>query len=280
MANEKISQLPTVSSALLTDAIPAVQAGVTVRESLQQIVTLANANLVLANAGTPQGTLAGTVRQLCFDTTNFALYVCSSTGSASTAVWKYIGQPLLPTAQGGTGVASPTTHTLPVAAGSSAMSFVGPLTNGQLLIGSTGANPSAANITAGSNISITNGAGSITIAATGSASFSWTDVTGTTQTMVADNGYVPDNAGLVTLTLPVTAAFGTRLAIVGNGAGGWRIAQNASQNIKVGSVSTTTGTGGSVSSTNRYDSIELLCTVANTTWVTLSAPQSSGLTIV
>ena len=38
------------------------------------------------------------------------------------------------------------------------------LTNGQLLIGSTGSAPVVANLTAGSGISITNGAGSITIA--------------------------------------------------------------------------------------------------------------------
>ena len=44
------------------------------------------------------------------------------------------------------------------------------MTNGQLLIGSTGADPVAAAITAGSGITVTNAAGSITIAATGSGS--------------------------------------------------------------------------------------------------------------
>jgi len=43
------------------------------------------------------------------------------------------------------------------------------LTNGQLLIGSTGNNAVASTITAGSGISVTNGAGSITVAATGAA---------------------------------------------------------------------------------------------------------------
>jgi len=42
-------------------------------------------------------------------------------------------------------------------------SFVGPLTNGQLLIGSTGAQPVVASLTAGTGITITAGAGSITI---------------------------------------------------------------------------------------------------------------------
>lgn len=44
---------------------------------------------------------------------------------------------------------------------------VGPLTNGQLVVGSTGAAPQAATLTAGSGISISNAAGSVTIAATG-----------------------------------------------------------------------------------------------------------------
>lgn len=46
----------------------------------------------------------------------------------------------------------------------------GPLSNGQLIIGSTNSLPVVSTLTAGSNISITNGAGSITIAATASGS--------------------------------------------------------------------------------------------------------------
>lgn len=44
------------------------------------------------------------------------------------------------------------------------------LTNGQIPIGSTGANPVMATITAGTGISVTNGAGSISIASTGASS--------------------------------------------------------------------------------------------------------------
>ena len=43
-------------------------------------------------------------------------------------------------------------------------------TNGQLLIGSTGVAPVASTLTAGTNVTITNGAGSITIAASGGGS--------------------------------------------------------------------------------------------------------------
>jgi hypothetical protein len=158
-------------------------------------------------------------------------------------------------------------------------SMSGALTNGQLVIGSTGASPVVANLSAGPGISINNTAGGITISGTGSGT-GFTLVTGTTQAMAADAGYVTNNAGVVTLTLPVTAAFGTSQSVVGLGAGGWLIAQNASQSIHVGNQTTTTGVGGSLASTNRYDSIDLLCVVANTTWVAWGAPQSAGLTFV
>jgi len=52
-------------------------------------------------------------------------------------------------------------------AGGGVFGGLGPLTNGQLVIGSTGNAPQAATLTAGSGISIANAAGSITIGATG-----------------------------------------------------------------------------------------------------------------
>lgn len=67
----------------------------------------------------------------------------------------------------GTGTFSAVTVTQysPLVGGAAnAITSLGPLTNGQLLIGSTGANPVAATITPGAGVSITNGAGSITLA--------------------------------------------------------------------------------------------------------------------
>jgi hypothetical protein len=46
------------------------------------------------------------------------------------------------------------------------------LTNGQIIVGSTGATPTAANITAGTNIAVTNGPGSITVGLTGTIAVS------------------------------------------------------------------------------------------------------------
>ncbi|MEW6610867.1 MAG: hypothetical protein AB1352_04575, partial [Patescibacteria group bacterium] len=65
--------------------------------------------------------------------------------------------------KGGTGAATLTQNGILIGGGTSPITAT-TLTNGQLLIGSTGAAPSASTLTAGSGISITNGAGSITIA--------------------------------------------------------------------------------------------------------------------
>src|SRR5579872_6232250 len=112
----------------------------------------------------------------------------------------------------------------------------------------------------------------------------WNVVTGTSQQADVNSGYIANNAGLVTITLPATAPVGTELRVVGLGAGGWRIAQNANQvihwtklgvndpalgggNLTSTATSTTTGTGGHLDSASRYDRARLLCVVANTDWV-------------
>jgi hypothetical protein len=58
--------------------------------------------------------------------------------------------------------------------------------------------------------------------------------------------------------------------VQGKGAGGWKIAQNAGQTIHFGNVDTTTGATGYLASTNRYDSIQLLCITANTDWAIMT----------
>lgn len=126
-----------------------------------------------------------------------------------------------------------------------------------------------ATITAGAGISVTPGANTITIATTNG--IAWTEVTGTTQAMAVDSGYIANNAGLVTLTLPATAVIGDRIRIAGKGAGGWRCGQNAGQTINFGNTATTAGVAGYIDSTNQYDALELLCITADTTWVALSS---------
>ena len=61
------------------------------------------------------------------------------------------------------------------------------------------------------------------------------------------------------------------ITVAGKGAGGWKIAQNASQLIHFGVATTTTGTGGSLASSAQYDVVTMVCSVANTTWTVLSS---------
>lgn len=171
-----------------------------------------------------------------------------------------------------------TNHSLLVGAGTATITNLGVATNGQLPIGSTGADPVLATLTAGAGISITNAAGSITIATTG-AGFTWTDVTGATQTLNVENGYVTDRGGGVAYTLPATASLGDTIIIMGK-LGAWSVAQNANQQILIGSSSSTVGVGGSIASTNVGDSIELVCITAGASTVWRAQSVIGNLTIV
>ena len=288
MATEEMfTSLPTVGTAMMSDIICAVQGyvspsnlGLSVQETLQQVYNLFQANIILFNSGNPNGAVAGTTYQFCWDTLDYILYICTTSGTSSTAVWTIVSSAagVVTPANGGTGVSSPTAHTLPVAEGSSNFNFLGPLTNGQLLIGSTGLDPVPATLTAGTNISLVNAAGSITINSTGLAGFSWNVVSGTSQAMLSNNGYIANNAGLVTLSLPISSAVGDEIDIIGKGAGGWLVQCGAGQTIVLGS--STTSAAGSIASTQAKDSFYMICTVANLEWTIASAPQTAGLTIV
>jgi len=109
--------------------------------------------------------------------------------------------------------------------------------------------------------------------------FTWNHITGVSATLISQNGYVIDNAGLVVLTLPLISNLGDMINIVGKGAGGFTIAQNAGQLIHLGSQVTTIGVAGSISSTNQYDNLILTCITANIEW-TIQAPVSGGFIIV
>jgi hypothetical protein len=160
----------------------------------------------------------------------------------------------------GTFTATTVTQHSPIVGGASnALVSLGPLTNGQLVIGSTGVVPVAAALTQGAGISITNGAGSITIAST--SGLSWSVITAD-QSAASGNGYICNKAGLLTLTLPASPTAGDTFAVTGmNTAVGIRIAQNATQQIFFGTSSTTIGVTGYIESLNIRDSAQLVCSV-------------------
>ena len=178
--------------------------------------------------------------------------------------------------QGGSGVASPTIHGILVAQGASAYSPK-VLNDGELLIGSTGADPVAATLTAGSGINIDNSVpGAITISST-TAGSNWVDQTTSPVTAVADSGYFIDNgATQVVITLPAAPAFGATVRVAGFSAGGWQILPGAGDAIQIGEAAAAT----SVTSANQYDAIELVYGgVTNAMWTMLSGV-SAGFVIV
>ena len=84
----------------------------------------------------------------------------------------------LPVGSGGTGASTLTDGGILLGSGAGAVTALGQATNGQIPIGSTGGDPVLGTITGGSNITVTNGAGTISIAATGLGSGTVTSVGG------------------------------------------------------------------------------------------------------
>ncbi len=136
-------------------------------------------------------------------------------------------------------------------------------------------------ITAGNaGVAITNGngvAGNPTLSVIGSG-FPWTDVTGATQALAVNSGYVTDRGGGVAYTLPATATEGDMIWIAGK-LGLWTVAQNALQQILIGSSSSTIGITGSVAATNVGDCMLLLCTTTGTSTVWRAVNLVGNLTI-
>jgi hypothetical protein len=126
-------------------------------------------SLAVSNATT------STVGVASFNSTNFtvttgavtsnAITVTSGNNITATASWNLGGSVSI-------SVSGTTNHALQLGNASGSLTSLGVATNGQLPIGSTGADPVLATLTPGTGISITNGAGSITIATDGSATLS------------------------------------------------------------------------------------------------------------
>jgi len=155
-------------------------------------------------------------------------------------------------AGGGLGVSSLTAYEL-IAAGTTSTGAVQ-----QIALGTSG------------QVLTSNGAGALASfqTFTPSAMTPYLNETGTTQTMAVNTGYVSNNAGLVTFTPPATCAVGTVFAIAGNGAGGWTIDLTAhTQTINYGNAPATTA----LASANQYDSVEFVCTIANTAFTVVGS---------
>jgi hypothetical protein len=146
------------------------------------------------------------------------------------------------------------------------------LTNGQLMIGNTGNDPSAAVITPGAGISITNAAGSITVAVAGGG-VSWSDTSGTFNA-ASNNGYFLTAAS--TPTLPVSPSEGDICEFIVVAAATMTITGNTGQLIRLGN--TASAAAGTCASGVIGNTIRLVYRSTATTWWADSSVGSWTLT--
>ena len=147
------------------------------------------------------------------------------------------------------------------------------LSAGQILVGTTSGAPAATAINSGAGILVANGSGSITISATGGGT-GWAGIAGTFQAAAINTGYVVINASQTTIVLPTTAPLGSVVRVVGFGAGGWILNPGVGQTIRL--LSTIAPV--SIASAEQYDCIEVVCAIANNTWVVRNFT-STGLVV-
>jgi hypothetical protein len=267
-----ISQLPLILTPTLSDYFPIDNSGSTGRETLNQVMSLFQVsitNLTGLTGAIEQPTFIGDFsgnRNLAFSYTPLAVNYISSTNAVTGS------NPSLS------------------ATGSDAninLAFYGQGTGGLVFLSPTNTvvarfvpNSNTNSFAAGFNFpsltsSVTynfpNESGNIVV-------FTWNNITTTPIQMITDNGYIANNGTSVTFTLPLTSNVGDILEINGNNTN-WIVLQNAGQNINVGTTSTTVGVVGNISSQTLFNSIRLLCVVANTTWNTQCSPEG-GITII
>lgn len=264
-----ISQLPLILVPTLSDYFPIDNSGSTGRETLNQIMSLFQisiTNLTGLTGAIEQPTFIGDLsgnRILAFSyTPNAVNYIADTnavTGSnpsfSATGSDANINLALYGQGSGGLVFLSPTNTVV--------ARFV-PNSN----TNSFAAGFNFPSLTSSVTYNFPNESGNIVV-------FTNNEITAISANMSPDNGYITNNAALVTLTLPVLCPQGAYLEVTGYGGGGWLIAQNAGQQIIVGIQSTTIGVAGSVASQQPSDSIRLLCVVANTVFTTQGKPQGT-----
>ena len=144
----------------------------------------------------------------------------------------------LTVANGGTGATTLTDGGILLGSGTSAITATAQPTNGQLLIGSTGVDPVLATLTEGTNISITNAAGSITINANGGGQFvnvTLLDNTDSIYTVLSTDYYLSCDVSADVLVIDLPDAGNAGRVVIVKDSGG----DAATNNI---TVTTVTGT--------------------------------------
>jgi len=113
----------------------------------------------------------------------------------------------------------------------------------------------------------------------GGGGLTFNTVTGSTQAMATDNIYYSTYAGTCVMTLPASAAAGKEIEVMTDASHVIQIAQNSGQLIYYAAQNgvsqvTTTGTGGSLITTDPNTTLKLRCIVTDTTWSVVYANNS------
>lgn len=143
---------------------------------------------------------------------NGALVNSSVTINSGNNITVTGGSPLSLGGVASVAVTGTTNHAIQLGNASGSLTSASLLTNGQLLIGSVGVDPVAANLTAGTGITITNGAGTISIAANGAVLAE--TLTGNTGTAVGPTSGNINTLGTGSITIagnPGTSTLTTQL---------------------------------------------------------------------
>lgn len=203
--------------------------------------------------------LAGTANQI------------ATTGAGSTITWSLVG-PYTPSTYTAHGVlVGDTTNSIVATAAG---------TDGQVLLAATGADPAFGTITTSTGVAFTAAANALAIDVK-TGGYAVVDQTSSSANLAVQTMYVTNNgATLVTYTLPATAPQGSVIEIIGRSLGGWKIAQNANQQIVGPGVNTTTGAGGSLSSSNKNDCVKLVASTGGASTIWTIASSSGSLTFV
>lgn len=109
--------------------------------------------------------------------------------------------------------------------------------------------------------------GSNQLSAVTSPGLTWS-VIGASQSLVAGHGYFCTTGGALLLALPAVSAVGDTIEVALDGSTSFQITQPAAANqIRFGSLQTTLGLAGTITSTVQGDTLRIVCETANARWV-------------
>jgi hypothetical protein len=173
-------------------------------------------------------------------------------------------------ADGGTGASTLTDHGVLIGNATSAVTATAEGATGEILVG-TSSNPPSWLATGAEGKVLTSHNGTALTWETPGGGATWltkADAAANVTPATVNYSYTINHATPATLleiTLPATAAVGDRVEIIGNTAGLWKLIAASGDTIKM--LGSTTAAGGYLLATVQYDCVEVVCTVADTTWV-------------